>query len=315
MKGDIMSEEKKCLRCGGTNVKPGALQSTGKIYARPKNAKLETLFTTGALVNGNPAGRTETNNDGGPGGLDHAEWVAVWNGVDPVPSTTWDTATNLGNAGFGFDPGWTGNVVNISDADAWAYAAENKVEIFDDVLASVAVSTVDTDEEFGLLLRASDFGFFGAGIEDVTAYAVTFNANDGIDNEMEFNLYKIVDGVVVHTVSASPQIPAGFDDYIMFLELSAVDNYIRARLYEDADMSNLLADIDYTDGSPLVSGYTGVINLDGAVLDGIDSYWDTLSSVSVPEPATFGLLIFGALTLLRKHRTYFVKRPTDYTIG
>jgi len=53
MKGDIMSEEKKCLRCGGTNVKPGALQSTGKIYARPNDAKLETVFTTGALVNGN----------------------------------------------------------------------------------------------------------------------------------------------------------------------------------------------------------------------------------------------------------------------
>ncbi len=53
MKGDIMSEEKKCLRCGGTNVKPGALQSTGKIDARPNDAKLETVFTTGALVNSN----------------------------------------------------------------------------------------------------------------------------------------------------------------------------------------------------------------------------------------------------------------------
>jgi len=53
MKGDIMSEEKKCLRCGGTNVKPGALQSTGKIYARPNDAKLDTFLTTGALVNVN----------------------------------------------------------------------------------------------------------------------------------------------------------------------------------------------------------------------------------------------------------------------
>ena len=57
MKGCIMNEdmneEKKCLRCGGTNVKPGALQSTGKIYARPNNAKLETVFKTGVLVNVN----------------------------------------------------------------------------------------------------------------------------------------------------------------------------------------------------------------------------------------------------------------------
>ena len=53
MKGYIMNEENKCLRCGGTNVKPGALQSTGKIYARPNNAKLETVFKTGVLVNVN----------------------------------------------------------------------------------------------------------------------------------------------------------------------------------------------------------------------------------------------------------------------
>ena len=48
-----MSQENKCLNCGGTNVKPGALQSTGKIYARPNNAKLDTVLTTGALVNVN----------------------------------------------------------------------------------------------------------------------------------------------------------------------------------------------------------------------------------------------------------------------
>ncbi len=53
MKGCIMSQENKFLKCGGTNVKPGALQSTGKVYARPNNAKLDTLFTTGALVNAN----------------------------------------------------------------------------------------------------------------------------------------------------------------------------------------------------------------------------------------------------------------------
>ena len=53
MKGYIMNEEKKCLRCSSTNVKPGALQSTGKIYARPDNANLETFLKTGFLVNVN----------------------------------------------------------------------------------------------------------------------------------------------------------------------------------------------------------------------------------------------------------------------
>jgi predicted nucleic-acid-binding Zn-ribbon protein len=50
MRGRIMDIEMKCLRCGSTNVKPSELQSTGKIYARPKNAKLTTVFTTGAQV-------------------------------------------------------------------------------------------------------------------------------------------------------------------------------------------------------------------------------------------------------------------------
>ena len=48
-----MSRKNKCLKCGSTNVKPGVLQSTGKIYARPDNAKLDTVLTTGALVNVN----------------------------------------------------------------------------------------------------------------------------------------------------------------------------------------------------------------------------------------------------------------------
>ena len=46
-----MSEERKCLRCGGTNLEDGEFQSTGKIYSRPKNAKLVTLLTTGVPVN------------------------------------------------------------------------------------------------------------------------------------------------------------------------------------------------------------------------------------------------------------------------
>jgi len=47
-----MSDEKKCLRCGGANLLLSELQSTGKLYARPKNAKLGAIFTTGVLVHG-----------------------------------------------------------------------------------------------------------------------------------------------------------------------------------------------------------------------------------------------------------------------
>ncbi|MBL7185663.1 MAG: hypothetical protein ISS70_05005 [Phycisphaerae bacterium] len=53
MKGYIMNEGNECLRCGGANVKPGALQSTGKVYVRPSDAKLETFLKTGVLVNVN----------------------------------------------------------------------------------------------------------------------------------------------------------------------------------------------------------------------------------------------------------------------
>ncbi len=45
-----MGEQKKCLRCGSTNVTPSELQSTGKIYSRPKNSKLVAILTTGAPV-------------------------------------------------------------------------------------------------------------------------------------------------------------------------------------------------------------------------------------------------------------------------
>ena len=34
-----MNEEKKCLRCGGTNLEPGSIQSTGKVWFRPQKAK------------------------------------------------------------------------------------------------------------------------------------------------------------------------------------------------------------------------------------------------------------------------------------
>ena len=45
-----MSEEKKCLRCGSANLESGELQSTGKVYARPKNANLTAVLKTGVPV-------------------------------------------------------------------------------------------------------------------------------------------------------------------------------------------------------------------------------------------------------------------------
>lgn len=45
-----MSEERHCMRCGGTNLEAGEFQSTGKIYSRPKHARLVTLLTTGVPV-------------------------------------------------------------------------------------------------------------------------------------------------------------------------------------------------------------------------------------------------------------------------
>ncbi|MGA2070630.1 MAG: hypothetical protein ABSG97_04710 [Sedimentisphaerales bacterium] len=45
-----MQIEMKCLRCGGKNVEPSNLQSTGKIYSRPKHANLLGVLLTGAPV-------------------------------------------------------------------------------------------------------------------------------------------------------------------------------------------------------------------------------------------------------------------------
>ena len=45
-----MSEEKKCLRCGSTNVEPGVFQSTGKIYYRPQKA---SVLLSGVVVDAN----------------------------------------------------------------------------------------------------------------------------------------------------------------------------------------------------------------------------------------------------------------------
>ncbi|MCP4263060.1 MAG: hypothetical protein GY774_36945 [Planctomycetes bacterium] len=45
-----MNDDKKCLRCGGTNLTDADFQSTGKIYSCPKKAKMSAIFITGVLV-------------------------------------------------------------------------------------------------------------------------------------------------------------------------------------------------------------------------------------------------------------------------
>ena len=240
----------------------------------------------------------ETNNDGGPGGLDYsAYWVAAWNGSDPAPATTWYTAAALAGT-FGTDAGWTGNVVNITDADAFAYAAANKVESFTDVKATVAVSTSDIDEEFGVLVRASNFSH-GGSITTVDGYGATFSVDGAteVGQPMKFSLYKIVDGVVVAQDIEAPLVPASLDDFIVFIELTAEGGEIDARLFSDTGDSVALATAHLTDASPLPGGYTGVINLD-AQADGISAYYDTLSSQAIPEPTTLTLAALGLLSFV-----------------
>ena len=40
-----MSDELKCLRCGGTNLAPGTVQASGSLRFRPDNTKFWTLET------------------------------------------------------------------------------------------------------------------------------------------------------------------------------------------------------------------------------------------------------------------------------
>ena len=46
-----MNEEMKCLRCGESNLTLSNMQSTGKIYSRPKDASLGLYLATGYPVN------------------------------------------------------------------------------------------------------------------------------------------------------------------------------------------------------------------------------------------------------------------------
>lgn len=48
-----MTEEKKCIRCGSTQLASGWVQSSGKISFRPDNVKFLTPKTADVSVNGN----------------------------------------------------------------------------------------------------------------------------------------------------------------------------------------------------------------------------------------------------------------------
>ena len=48
-----MSEEKKCLMCGGANLKPGSIQSSGKVGFRAKDTKFLTTKTGDITVTAN----------------------------------------------------------------------------------------------------------------------------------------------------------------------------------------------------------------------------------------------------------------------
>ena len=47
-----MNEEMKCLRCGESNLTLSNIQSTGKVYSRPKDASLGLYLATGFPING-----------------------------------------------------------------------------------------------------------------------------------------------------------------------------------------------------------------------------------------------------------------------
>jgi len=48
-----MNTERKCPSCGSTELEPGNVQSTGKVYFRPENAKFLTLGTSNVELSAN----------------------------------------------------------------------------------------------------------------------------------------------------------------------------------------------------------------------------------------------------------------------
>jgi predicted nucleic-acid-binding Zn-ribbon protein len=53
MEGCDMSEENKCLRCGGANCEPGSIQSNGRVAFRAQNARFVIAKTGDIPVNAN----------------------------------------------------------------------------------------------------------------------------------------------------------------------------------------------------------------------------------------------------------------------
>jgi len=169
-------------------------------------------------------------------------------------------------------------VVAITDLDATAYAAANQVlPDFWRAKAVVAVSTQDPDEEFGAMVRANQFNMDDPPTA-VSCYAATFNFNNavGVGDPLEFKLYKIVNGVPTAEITANPLVPAGFDDFILSVELQAVGRHITARLYDDTGDASALATLDLYDYDFLPEGDTGVTALDYDATVGIGALYDTL---------------------------------------
>lgn len=48
-----MNTERKCPSCGSTELEPGNVQSTGKIYFRPENTKFFILGTNDVALSAN----------------------------------------------------------------------------------------------------------------------------------------------------------------------------------------------------------------------------------------------------------------------
>lgn len=45
-----MAQEKTCLRCGGTNLEPGFIESTGRIHFRVANTRIMTFQTSDVTI-------------------------------------------------------------------------------------------------------------------------------------------------------------------------------------------------------------------------------------------------------------------------